>query len=178
MTTTESPLDFRQRLDASNWDHKLGVGDWVSDLRRICLDNLTRGRVDSRRPTLRDRLFPLNSGNTLMMRDVLYAEGVWAAGTFVVCFLVFAIARGSLTGAIGFMLITALAILPLLPIWTGLGYYYVRKRKRQDSFSSVRQDRTVHVRGVIHHAQRAVVMEEALLAEDRRAERDESGPLR
>ncbi|TAK36874.1 MAG: hypothetical protein EPO21_01080 [Chloroflexota bacterium] len=129
MMTTESPLALRQRLNASNWNHRHGVDEWVSDLRRICLDNLTGGTMEQGRSTLKDRLFPLSSGDTLTMRGVLYSEGIWAAATLVVSFVAFAIARSSLAGAISFMVITALTILPLLVAWAGLGHYYVRKRK-------------------------------------------------
>ena len=132
--STDSRMPLKRRLNARDWDHELDEGDWVSDLRRICLDNLTRSAMDRRRPTLKDRLFPLSSGTTLTMSDVMYSEGIWSAGTLAACFVAYVVSEGSLEQAINFLLITSLVILPLLPVWTGLGYYYVRKRERRNRF--------------------------------------------
>jgi len=121
----------KKQLAASNWDQSGSLDDWVAELRRLCLDNLQRSRMEGRRATLRDRLFPLSSNYALQFRDVLYSESVWAASTLAICYGTYSLSTRDLAGALAFTLVASVVMLPLLVVWAGLGYYYVRKRNRK-----------------------------------------------
>ncbi|TAK29840.1 MAG: hypothetical protein EPO21_20490 [Chloroflexota bacterium] len=119
-----------KRLDSWRQDQIPSLDTWVSDLRHACLDNLSRTETEGPRATLKARLFPLSSGYTPDLRDVLYAESAWAAGTLVVCFLAYVFSTGSLMGALAFTLVADLLMLPVLVVWAGVGCYLGHKRKR------------------------------------------------
>src|SRR3972149_1234274 len=119
------PLHERERVNASGLGPDRGIDDWASEVRNMCLDNLQRSRTRSRRATLKDRLFPLNTSHPLDLDAVLYSESAWAAGTLAVCFLSFFLLTGSLWSAIAFVLVASILITPILVVWAGLGYYYV-----------------------------------------------------
>ena len=95
------------------------IGEFFIDEEEIGADLGTRGQYIS------PKSHPLD------LDAVLYSESAWAAGTLAVCFLSFFLLTGNLWSAIAFVLVASILIVPILVVWAGLGYYYVRKPKRK-----------------------------------------------
>jgi hypothetical protein len=131
MVAARFSSDDSNRVEPAGSDRTHDLDDWVAELRRVALDNLRKNEKDDGGVTLRARLFPLNRGDALRLRDVLYSESLWAAGTLVACFLAYILTTGNWSGAVAFVLLTSLLLVPLLALWAGLGYFYARKSARR-----------------------------------------------